>query len=598
MPKLVPNRPRLEDVQKALLSAPRFAASLGLTEDDLNNFGNEENPPLGQGHYAYAYALPDGGVLKITDDPDDAAAADLIRRTNENGEYPVGLLHVRAVKRFKNPVYWNETDKNEKRHLYAVVTETVQPLRAYVRDALAGLPKPGDATIKGLLRMMVVENIWTMRAAADDDRGPLGMSADMREFAQAILDGAPALAEMLDEVMQGVRWLSLHGFDVIDLHPGNFGRAVGHRTVLFDFGHGSRNDSTPLPEPALATNGRKPSAEETQRVWMSLGKPKVDLNELRMGIEIEQEHGVGLNEAGKIAMDHLREFGDYYTRLVKMEARAKAGLAPNVPSYGSMKMFDSVEALNRWLETTPLAPVKKPVSGRVAYLSHLEVPAEERGKGVGTAAAAALIEDARRQGARYVFLQAGDPWSRSTQRQEQFWGDKLGFTKLPYDDGSYFAPPMLLDLAKGVTPNGRSMPKVRAAFDECFARIEEQFPDFGVLELHQDEKAGADNGHGSERQFGYCMDGKPIRIAFAAKTEGLPVANIRGLVAHEFGHALDYRYGKDLGRMLGRRLPEGVERRADAIAKAVFGNTIKYDERDIQCVRCEGAEKRPRRLGP
>jgi hypothetical protein len=41
-----------------------------------------------------------------------------------------------------------------------------------------------------------------------------------------------------------------------------------------------------------------------------------------------------------------------------------------------------------------------------------------------------------------------------------------------------------------------------------------------------------------------------------------------------------------------------VERRADAIAKAVFGNTIKYDERDIQCVRCEGAEKRPRRLGP
>lgn len=155
-----------------------------------------------------------------------------------------------------------------------------------------------------------------------------------------------------------------------------------------------------------------------------------------------------------------------------------------------------------------------------------------------------------------------------------------------------------IEVARNSATTASSMPNVRAAFDECFDALKEQFPDFGALELHQDEKAGGDNGHGSERQFGYCMDSKPIRVAFAAKTEDMPVANIRGLMAHEFGHALDYRYGDKLGKMLGQRLPVGVERRADAIAKAVFGRTIKYDGRDIQCVACQGKSVRPRRLGP
>lgn len=142
------------------------------------------------------------------------------------------------------------------------------------------------------------------------------------------------------------------------------------------------------------------------------------------------------------------------------------------------------------------------------------------------------------------------------------------------------------------------MPKARAAFDECFDKAERMFPDLGTIELHEDEAAGADNGSGSERQFGYCAAGDPIVIAFAPKVESLPMKNIRGLMAHEFGHAIDFRYGKDLNRMLGIRLPAGVERRADAIAKAVFGKTIEYDERLIQCVDCDGTSPRPRKLGP
>src|SRR4029077_3703883 len=110
-------------------------------------------------------------------------------------------------------------------------------------------------------------------------------------------------------------------------------------------------------------------------------------------------------------------------------------------------------------------------------------------------------------------------------------------------------------------PNGSRMPHVRHAFEQVFAVVKKRFPDFGAVELHQDEKAGADNGVGADRQFGYCMDGDPQVIAFAAKTEKLPKANILGLMVHEFGHALDNRYGKRLERLLGVKLPRGVELR-------------------------------------
>lgn len=56
-----------------------------------------------------------------------------------------------------------------------------------------------------------------------------------------------------------------------------------------------------------------------------------------MGLEVELEHG--LNDpstdvtgndpilTGKIALAHLNEFGDYYTRLKKMESEADEELA-------------------------------------------------------------------------------------------------------------------------------------------------------------------------------------------------------------------------------------------------------------------------------
>jgi len=61
---------------------------------------------------------------------------------------------------------------------------------------------------------------------------------------------------------------------------------------------------------------------------------RVDLEQFRMGLEVELEHGardpdtnVTNNDpllTGKIALAHLKEFPDYYTRLAAMEEAADA----------------------------------------------------------------------------------------------------------------------------------------------------------------------------------------------------------------------------------------------------------------------------------
>ena len=78
------------------------------------------------------------------------------------------------------------------------------------------------------------------------------------------------------------------------------------------------------------------SAEDARQVGDRLGIDwkQVDLEQFRMGLEVELEHGVrnvvtnvtndDLTLTGKIALAHLLEFRDYYTRLQRMEDEAKA----------------------------------------------------------------------------------------------------------------------------------------------------------------------------------------------------------------------------------------------------------------------------------
>ena len=64
------------------------------------------------------------------------------------------------------------------------------------------------------------------------------------------------------------------------------------------------------------------SLAELEGASDKMSEGSVNQDELKMGIEIELEHTKDRNVAKKIALDHLAEIADYYTRLKKMEADA------------------------------------------------------------------------------------------------------------------------------------------------------------------------------------------------------------------------------------------------------------------------------------
>ena len=95
--------------------------------------------------------------------------------------------------------------------------------------------------------------------------------------------------------------------------------------------------STPLEEPLRAD--KRFSPDEAQRIGEQIGidweVAPFDVEQFRMGMDVELEHGLQDSTTnvtgddplvtGKIALAHLNEFPDYYTRLDRMEAEAKRG---------------------------------------------------------------------------------------------------------------------------------------------------------------------------------------------------------------------------------------------------------------------------------
>lgn len=81
---------------------------------------------------------------------------------------------------------------------------------------------------------------------------------------------------------------------------------------------------------------REFSPEEAREIGRRIGVDwsRVPLEEFRRGLRVELEHGARDSQTnvtgddplvtGKIALAHLKEFPDYYTRLAQMEADAKA----------------------------------------------------------------------------------------------------------------------------------------------------------------------------------------------------------------------------------------------------------------------------------
>lgn len=82
------------------------------------------------------------------------------------------------------------------------------------------------------------------------------------------------------------------------------------------------------------TSSKHFTIEEAKRTGEALGIDwsKFDVEQFRMGLTVELEHGkrdssTNVTEddevvTGKIALAHLNEFPDYYTRLQKMEREA------------------------------------------------------------------------------------------------------------------------------------------------------------------------------------------------------------------------------------------------------------------------------------
>ena len=92
-----------------------------------------------------------------------------------------------------------------------------------------------------------------------------------------------------------------------------------------------------MKEEDMSRFARSFSLEEAHKIGEAIGidwaRSSFDAEQFRMGLEVELEHGRRDPETdvthddptmtGKIALAHLNEFPDYYTRLAKMEAEAE-----------------------------------------------------------------------------------------------------------------------------------------------------------------------------------------------------------------------------------------------------------------------------------
>jgi hypothetical protein len=102
----------------------------------------------------------------------------------------------------------------------------------------------------------------------------------------------------------------------------------------------SIEDTKHVQDSETVSEKKRFSIAEAKRIGDSLGIrwDKFDVEQFTMGLNVELEHGrrdpatdVTHDEptvTGKIALAHLNEFPDYYTRLAVMEHEAERGDSP------------------------------------------------------------------------------------------------------------------------------------------------------------------------------------------------------------------------------------------------------------------------------
>lgn len=106
----------------------------------------------------------------------------------------------------------------------------------------------------------------------------------------------------------------------------------------------------------------------------------------------------------------------------------------------------------------------------------------------------------------------------------------------------------------------------------------------------------------TKRGYGVTFyHGEPAcHLAFAPKILRASTSRADGIIRHELGHVLDLCIDKkDLNRWAadrGTSLPRTAERRADAIAEAIWGTPLRYDK-DLVQTTGKGTAPRPLHLG-
>lgn len=133
----------------------------------------------------------------------------------------------------------------------------------------------------------------------------------------------------------------------------------------------------------------------------------------------------------------------------------------------------------------------------------------------------------------------------------------------------------------------RAASKVAVIYAELLARLPRHV-DIPVPTLVVDEVAGD-----SERHYGY-YDNEQNVIGVAPDLEDQPETLIRGVLAHELGHALVRLL---LGYTDTRARYDAAERQADRAAEDVLGLCIYYGPDGVQRAGKGARGVRPRPLG-
>jgi len=133
-------------------------------------------------------------------------------------------------------------------------------------------------------------------------------------------------------------------------------------------------------------------------------------------------------------------------------------------------------------------------------------------------------------------------------------------------------------------------------FDRLQAETNSYLPHFDVRLL-----LGHPGDYPHKRNCAMCMyldthHGRQIDIFVAPKVLRMNKGRQEGLLRHEFGHAVEFHLGLEGLNEWMPGLPNGVERRADAVGERLYGAPIYYD-RDLIQTTSGGARPRPAHLG-